>query len=192
MIISICGKSGSGKSYVANLLTSYNSNIVLLKIDEIGHNSLKNEEVKLNLISTFGSFIIEKNEIDRKKLGNLVFNNKYNMKLLEKITWNLMEKEIDFFINENKNKIIILDYFYLPFTKYFDISKIKILVDAPYELRLLRAKNRDNITEEQFKLRESASMNYNKKIFDYVINNYNIDKTERMVRKIYDKSIVSR
>lgn len=36
MLISIVGKSGSGKSYISGLLSKYNSNIITLNIDEVG------------------------------------------------------------------------------------------------------------------------------------------------------------
>ena len=50
------------------------------------------------------------NNVDRKKLGKIVFSNKEEMKKLESITWNYMEKEIDKIILNNKEKVIILDY----------------------------------------------------------------------------------
>ena len=127
MIIGICGKSGSGKSTIAKQITSRYKNAVHLDIDKIAHKSHKDEEVKQKIISTFTESVLTNNEIDRKKLGRIVFASKEKMKLLEEITWEFMEKEIDNFIYENKDKIIILDYIVLPLTKYFDKCNIKIL-----------------------------------------------------------------
>ena len=181
MIIGICGKSGSGKSTIAKQITSRYKNAVHLDIDKIAHKSHKDEEVKQKIISTFTESVLTNNEIDRKKLGRIVFSSKEKMKLLEDITWEFMEKEIDNFINENKDKIIILDYILLPLTKYFDKCKIKILLDIPYHIRKQRVLSRDNITEEQFDLRDSASIQYEVNDFDIVLESEKDDILRRIM-----------
>ena len=181
MIIGICGKSGSGKSTIAKQITSRYKNAVHLDIDKIAHKSHKDEEVKQKIIGTFTESVLTNNEIDRKKLGRIVFASKEKMKLLEEITWEFMEKEIDDFINENKDKIIILDYILLPLTKYFDKCNIKILLDIPYHIRKQRVLSRDNITEEQFDLRDSAAIQYEISDFDIVLENEKDDILRRIL-----------
>jgi len=171
MIICICGKSGSGKSTIARKLNDLIPNSIHIDVDIIGHKSHFDKEVKQKLINTFGNVIITDENIDRKKLGKIVFSNKEDMKKLEDITWVYMESEIDKIIDTNKDKIIILDWVLLPKTKYFNNSNFKVLVDVPYEIRKARAIRRDNISEEVFDLREKASIDYDINCFDYVINN---------------------
>ena len=180
MIIGICGKSGSGKSTIANQITSRYPNAVHLDIDKMAHKSHKDKEVKQKIINTFSKSILTDNEIDRKKLGRIVFSSKEKMKLLEEITWEFMEREIDNFINENKNKIIILDYILLPLTKYFNKCNVKILLDIPYHIRKQRVLSRDNITEEHFDLRDSASIEYDKNDFDIVLSSEKEDILRRI------------
>lgn len=181
MIIGICGKSGSGKSTIAKQITSRYKNAVHLDIDKIAHKSHKDEEVKQKIIGTFTESVLTNNEIDRKKLGRIVFASKEKMKLLEEITWEFMEKEIDDFINENKDKIIILDYILLPLTKYFDKCNIKILLNIPYHIRKQRVLSRDDITEEQFDLRDSAAIQYEISDFDIVLENEKDDILRRIL-----------
>ena len=128
------------------------------------------------MITTFGKIILTNNNIDRKKLGKIVFSNKEAMKKLEDITWDYMEKEIDKIINNNKNKIIILDWLLLPKTKYFKSSDLRILVNVPYKVRKQRILLRDNITEEQFELRERNTIEYDKSKFDYVLKDEDIKR----------------
>ena len=170
MLIGICGKSGSGKTTLSKKLEQLSNNIIYLDIDKIGHNVLLYQNVKNELIDTFGLSIIKENEINRKVLSKLVFNSKEMMDKLTYITWKYMEMEIDNFIKKNENKIIILDWQLLPKTKYFNMCKIKILLDISYQTRKERAIKRDNITMEEFDLREKASINYNVDDFDIVIN----------------------
>lgn len=183
MIICICGKSGSGKSTIAKIIQQERPNSIHIDIDKIGHKSHSDETVKQKLINTFGDSILTNENIDRKKLGKIVFSNKEEMKNLEDITWNYMEQQIDKIINNNKDKIIILDWLLLPRTKYFNNSDLRILVDIPYEIRKQRVLLRDNITEDKFDLRESSSIEYDESKFEYVVKDNNINEIKKKVFK---------
>lgn len=185
MIIGICGKSGSGKSTLSNYIKEVSINeCVHLDIDKVGHKVLVLPEVMNELVNSFGEAIIKENIVDRKKLGEIVFDNREEMNKLTEITWKYMKIEIDKFIRENKDKTIILDWLLLPLTKYFEMCDIKVLLDIPYEIRKKRAIKRDNITEEVFSLREKASIDYDKYNFDYVLKENDKDKLKEMVKKI--------
>ena len=119
MLISLVGLSGSGKTYISKLLTSYNPKIIHLDIDKIGHDIYNNQTVVNNLIKSFGKKVIKDGKVNRKALASIVFSSKEAMQMLEEITWSEMEKQIDMFIENNPNKIIILDWLLLPKTKYF-------------------------------------------------------------------------
>lgn len=173
MIIGICGKSGSGKSTLANKLKEINPNIIHLDIDKVGHKVLTFNDVQEELVKTFGDSIIDENIINRKKLGEIVFTSRLEMSKLSDITWKYMQIEIDKFLSDNSDKIVILDYLLLPITKYFDMCDYKILLDVSYEIRKKRAMERDNITSQDFDLRESASISLNPQEFDFVLNNSN-------------------
>ena len=184
MIIGICGKSGCGKSTLARYLIKHHENAIHLDIDKVGHKALMNQEVKSELIKSYGNDILNRENIDRKKLGEIVFNSRLEMKNLSDITWKYMQIEIDKLLIDNKDKIIILDWLLLPISKYFDKCDFKVLLDIPYEIRKERTIKRDNITEEAFDLREKASISFDKNKFDYVINDNNNVEIKRLVKLI--------
>lgn len=188
MLISIVGKSGSGKSTITNKLVEMNSKIKYLDIDKIGHYVNDLPKIQEKLITTFGKNIIEKGQVNRKILGSIVFNNKEAMQKLITITWPIMEQLIDTYIKENQDKIIILDWLLLPKTKYLAASNLKILVTAPLDIRMERVIKRDNISKEKFLERERATIEFNEKDFDQVIKN--TENIKRMVRKVYEKNII--
>ena len=185
MIIGICGKSGSGKSTLANQIAELTNNKgIHLDIDKIGHKVLLLPDVINELTNSFGENINKDNNIDRKKLGEMVFNSRNEMNKLSNITWKYMQIEIDNFLNSNKDKIIILDWILLPITKYFSMCDIKILLDIPYNIRKERAIKRDNITKESFDLREKASIDFNPNNFDYVLKESNIETVKKLVKSL--------
>lgn len=184
MIIGICGKSGSGKSTLSRTLASKYENATLLDIDKIGHSVLTIPEVKGELINAFGSEILGGDNVDRKKLGEIVFDSRKEMQKLSDITWKYMQIEIDKFISSNEGKIIILDWILLPISKYFEMCDLKVLLDIPYEIRKERAMKRDNISEDKFDLREKASIDFDINNFDYVIKQNSEDEIKRLVKLI--------
>lgn len=186
MYIGICGKQGSGKSTLAKKLLEELNNYIYVDIDKIGHQVNELDEVKQELITTFGKDILTDNKINRKLLGKKVFNNQDNMDKLVDITWKYMEKEIDKIILNSKN--VIFDWQLLPKVKYFKMCDLKILVDTPFNIRKERILKRDNISPEYLKSREDSSIIYNKEDFDIVLLDNEID-IERV--KKYEKSIIS-
>lgn len=184
-MIGICGKSGSGKSTLAKQIMSiYGDRVVHLDVDKIGHKSLTMDEVKEELVRSFGKEIIDGPNVDRKKLGNIVFNSRNKMKILSDITWKYMQIEIDKILSDNRDKVVILDWILLPITKYFDMCDLKIFLDIPYEIRKQRAMKRDNITEEAFDLREKASIEFNYENFDFVLKDNEEESLQRLVKLI--------
>lgn len=185
MIIGICGNSGSGKTTLANQIIKLTDNKAIhLEIDKIGHKVLLLPEVKKELIKLYGNKILSESDIDRKKLSTIVFGSKIEMEKLTDITWKYMQIEIDNFLENNKNKIVILDWMLLSKSKYFDMCDIKILLNTPYDIRKRRATRRDNISEESFNLRDQASITYNEENFDYVLKTNEIGK-KKLVKSLY-------
>ena len=191
MIIGICGKSGSGKTTISNYLKEiYQEAVVVVDIDKIGHKSYSNEEVRKKIIDQFSDKVLTNNEVDRKKLAPIVFNSKDNMHILEEITWGYMKKEIDQIIDDNKQKIIVLDWLLLPYTDYYNMCDLKILLDIPFEIRKERVLKRDKIAEENFLERDNNAPNYKKEDFDIILKDTTTETLKRMVKR-YDKSFIS-
>lgn len=179
MIIGITGKSGSGKTTVTDLLNK-NGDYEIIHVDDVTHLILEIDEVRDLLILKYGNgIVLENGQIDRKKLGAILFNDSERMKEYNIFIYSYLEKYIDSIIN-NSDKHIIVDWMQLPLTKYFLLSDFNILVEAPLEIRKKRVQKRDGIDENYFINREQNSLNYNSCDFDFVIVNDGNDLENKM------------
>lgn len=186
-IIGITGKSGSGKTTLAKEI-SKELNCEYIDIDKIGHEATNNVEILENLCTKFGREIIdENNKLNRKKLGNLVFSSKQKMDELTEITWGYMKRKLDNILKK-KQDYLVLEWTLLPKVEYWNKCNYKILVEADANERKEKVLKRDNITDEYFNKRDSASIDYSNIEFDYTLkNDYNIKTIERVAKEIVNK-----
>ena len=180
MLIGITGKSGSGKSTIANLFTDFYH----IDVDKIVYELHTREEI-ISKVNEIFPETIEDNKINKKKLSNIVFNDKNKLDTLETIMLPYMVLEIDSLIFKNENCII--DYILLPKTKYFNMCDITILVEIDENIRKNRVLKRDNITEIEYNLRDRNGFNTDKYSYDYIISNdyeaLNIIKSLKKLKK---------
>jgi len=84
-VIGLTGGIGSGKSTVSQFLAELGA--VILNADEVGHEALKPDtEIWRQVVAAFGRQILTPDgNIDRKKLGNIVFSNAESLSRLNQI-----------------------------------------------------------------------------------------------------------
>lgn len=175
--LALTGGIGSGKSTVAEIFSDLGAYII--DADRISHQVLeKGRDAYYETIKIFGDEILLCDKsIDRKKLAQIVFSDKFMLDMLNKIThkhiFQTMQEKIDLYKSENKSGIIVLDVpllFSSDFPIYYDKS---IAVVADREIRIMRAALRDNCSKEKIMQRMKNQISDDKLITlsDYVIEN---------------------
>lgn len=184
-IIGITGKSGSGKSTLTTLL-SEKLNCNSVNIDKIGHKATSDEKISKKLCEVFGNEILnDERNIDRKKLGNIVFSSKDKMDILTDITWGYMQEMINEILKKESGEVIILEWALLPISQYWKKCDVKILIKAEDEERKNKVIERDHISEEYFLKRDAGCIDYTPFEFDYIFeNDYMLETVQKMVNTI--------
>ena len=106
-VIGIFGLICSGKSSFSKLLAK-ELNALYIDADIIGHEALNDKIKKEELIKEFSSDILDNNgNIDRKKLGKIVFGNSKKLRILERINYPYIEDKVYRLINSTDKDVII-------------------------------------------------------------------------------------
>lgn len=187
MIIGITGSIASGKTVVTNYLL--NNNYKVIDSDKISHEVLLINDVKQKLINNFSDIIIDNNnQIDRKQLGKIIFNNKEKKELLQSIVFPYIIKEINNQIEINKNeKFIFLDApLLIEYNLLYLVDKV-IVVNINRNKQIERLMRRDNIDYEYAnnKINSQLSLQEKLKHADFIIdNNLDINNTINQINNI--------
>jgi len=173
-IIGITGGTGAGKTSAMNALRSFGAG--LLDCDEIYHELLQNNHEMQSEIESRFENVTADNKIDRKKLGEKVWNNPDALNDLNKITHKYISTEIDKrlkAISDKDGKVAAIDAIALIESGQSEKCNIIIGITAPKEMRITRITARDNITKEQALLRINAQQTeeFYKDRCDFILEN---------------------
>lgn len=194
LTIGLTGGIATGKSTVSALLRQagfpiVDADIVAREVVEPGTPTL--EKIKL----AFGPGIIDNSVLDRRKLGQIVFEDGAQLKKLNDIMQpaisSAMADKINFWRLQNV-PILVLDVPLL-FERDYDKNKLVdkiIVVTASEEIQLSRLENRDQLSNMEARNRVKAQLPMSQKIAraDYVIdNNGHIEELQEQVTVLIKK-----
>ncbi len=175
MIIGLTGQSGSGKSTVSKMLKK--AGLHIIDADEIARDVMENNILCRSLIKQNFSAAIKDDEIVRKIIADIVFNDNDKLNLINRIMHPFIIYETLLKISELKYdksiKYIVFDAPQLFESGANAFCDYIISVVAYKETRIKRIVERDGITLNEAKARVSSQldMNYFMKNSDFVLRN---------------------
>ena len=188
-IIGLTGGSGAGKSTVCNEFMKYNA--AVLDADKSYFELCESCTPMLNkLQSVFIDAFNTDGTLNRKKLGEIVFNDKEKLDTLNAITHPyILQTATDFFINADKSGIDLCVYDApLLFEAGADaLCDINIAVLADKDIRIKRIMSRDGISREYASKRIASqhSDEWYREHCDFcIVNNGNIEALHQQVSSI--------
>jgi len=176
-VIGLTGGTGSGKSVVSKSLLA--AGAVIVDADRIAHEIiLKGEPAYHEIIEYYGTGILDaEGNIIRKKLGEIVFNDKEKLAFLNQCTHKYITAEVKRQIAEAKEigtaAAIVVDAPLLLEAKLETVCDLVWVVYADPEVRAQRVMTRDGISYELAKARIANQKSWEeyKAAADAVIDN---------------------
>jgi dephospho-CoA kinase len=158
-IVGLIGGIGAGKSTVAGRLRERGALIV--DADKTGHDVLLEPTIKDKLVRIFGTEILSpRGEIDRARLGAIVFTGPETRKQLEEVVHPRMaerfREQISLALADPNVPLIVLDAAILLEVGWDAICDEIVFVDVPRSTRLERLMQNRGWDEEELTRRESA------------------------------------
>lgn len=176
MYIGLTGTIASGKSTTAKIFEDCGA--FTIDLDKISRSLIEKGKPAYNeILKAFGNTILSGDNIDRKKLRNLIFNDKNKRTTLESILHPLIRAEEKTLVNEikknNRNPIIIVHAALLIETASYKRFDALIVVYASETKCIERVIKRDNISEELSFAIINAQIPINKKLeyANFIIDN---------------------
>ena len=145
MIIGITGGTGCGKTTL--LKTIREKGGLILDCDAIYHQLLKTDPALLSAIEARFPGVVENGQLQRKKLGNIVFQNEAALKDLNAITHAAVKQEVQRLIRPDV-QLVAIDAIALFESGLASLCDVTVAVTAPEDDRIHRLMARDGISQE--------------------------------------------
>lgn len=193
VVLGLTGGIASGKSTVSKILADMN--IPIIDADKVARDIVeKGSSVLKKIEEQFGMDVIsEDGTLNRKTLGEIVFNNKEKLKVLNDITHpsikNIVIEEINKY-NKMGKRLCVVDAALLIEANYLDIVDKVILVYVDKKNQLKRLITRDNLNMDKAlnKINSQLSFEEKKKYANYIIdNNEDLEYTKLQVNRIVEE-----
>ena len=191
MILGLTGLIGSGKTAIAKFFSE--RGFIVIDADKAGHEILENDEfVKIEAINEFGEDILDElGNIDRQKLGDIVFSNASMLEKLNNLVHPLIingiKSSIKNYKRNNKNNILVEAPLLIETDAKNLVEKI-IVIKTSKENIMKRLSGRypkekiEDIMKSQMPIEEKL------KYADFVIdNNGSVEDARRQAEEIIKK-----
>ncbi len=172
MVLGLTGNIGCGKSTVSNILSQ--KGITIIDLDNISRDIMNDSNTLKLIFRTFGEHLkLKDNTLDRKGLGEIVFNDKSKLDKLNKITHPLIKRRVENILSSKSKSLIVIDGALLIEANFLDIIDRLLLVTCDEKIQIQRVIKRDNISELEANQRINSQMSQQEKInyADYIIDN---------------------
>jgi dephospho-CoA kinase len=164
-IIGLTGNIATGKSVVRRMLEHLGA--YGIDADALSHRAIaKGAPGFQPVLEAFGKWILDdkKEEIDRTKLGHLVFSDPDALKQLETIVHPLVENALDLMIQRASQRVIVIEAIKLLETDLAGACDTIWVTDAPENVQLVRLQDKRRMSEEEARQRVRVQPAQGKKV----------------------------
>ena len=194
-VIGLTGNIATGKSVVRRMLEHLGA--YGIDADALAHRAIaRGGPGHAAVVQAFGSYILTPDgEIDRRKLGRLVFNDPEALARLEQIVHPLVEQAIDFLIRRAPQSVVVIEAIKLMEANLHKHCDSLWVVYAPPNVQLSRLLKHRQITEAEALQRMNAQPPQERKVAaaNVVIHNTRgFEDTWKQVLAAYRSTVPAR
>jgi dephospho-CoA kinase len=191
-VIGLTGNIGTGKSVVRKMLEHLGA--YGIDADMLAHRAIsKDAPGYQQVLQIFGKWVLEEDgQINRARLGALVFANPTALQQLEKVVHPLVGQATDFMIRRASQPVIVIEAIKLIEAGTKADCDSTWVVTVPEAVQVERLVKQRGMNEEQARLRIKAQSSQEEKIAqaNVVINNEgSYDKTWQQVLSAWEKMV---
>ena len=192
-VIGLTGGIGSGKSTVSRLLAELGA--VILDADKVGHEAFKpNTEAWREVVAAFGRQIVTPSgEIDRKKLGEIVFGHPESLSRLNQIMhprmYDMVKAQIEDYRRQGV-EVVVLEAAILIEANWTSLVDEVWVTVTPEGKVLERLKQQRGLEEKQTlaRIRNQLSSEERVKHANVIINNDgDLDEVKAKVKELWER-----
>jgi dephospho-CoA kinase len=193
IVIGITGNIGSGKSTVCHILSKLGA--IIIDADKLGHQAYRPYSSTWHeLINYFGrAIVMENDEIDRHKLGQLAFSSQVSLVMLNRIVHPQIYKEAQQRISYYRRQqvgAVALEATLLIEAGWQDLVDITWLVITSREKMIQRLSNDKKNTEAQILARLESQMPVKEKMQyadELIHNDGDLSQLEARIKELWQK-----
>ena len=187
MIIGLTGSIATGKSTLSKYLKDLG--YLVINTDDIAHQVLTFPHIIKKIESLVNQDVVESGIINRKKLGDIVFNDSEKLRILNNITHPEIYRITKDLI-EKQSGVVFVEVPLLFETNFTSLVDKIIVISADEKIQIKRLKKRNKITKNEAinLINKQMSLNEKARLADYVIDNSStIKHMERQVLNLLEK-----
>ena len=189
IILGITGGIGSGKSYISSLLREQ-MNVPVYDCDAEAKRLIHEDgKIRQELISLVGVNVYKDGELQKNVLASYLFANQQHAQKVNAIVHPVVKDDFCKWVKQQDAEIVAIESAILYESGFDKVVDQVLFVNAPMELRIQRAMQRDGSTHRQVEARiKMQQSEAQQEKADYVIDNTTEGKTilQKELRKIFD------
>jgi len=197
-VIGLTGGIGTGKTLVSNILEELGAAIV--NADLLGHEVYKPDtEGWQEVVESFGDGVLTPDrEVDRRKLGAIVFSDPDAMSRLNAIThpkiYRMVEERVKE-LDDQGIKVAVVEAALLIEAGWTPVAN-EIWVTTSFEEKVIeRLKSRNNLDEDAIRARIRSQMTQDERVTyaDVVIdNNESLEELGKQIQQLWNNRVLTR
>ena len=198
MVVGLTGSIGTGKSEAARLLETLGASVI--SSDQVGHEAYTpTTDAWEQVVAEFGDGILgEDGEIDRRKLGAIVFSDPGKLDNLNQIMHPRMARMVSDKIETLRTQgveVVVVEAALLFEAGWDSLVEEVWVTDSPEQMVVERLKKRNGLSEEEARKRISSQMDRSERMekADFVIDNSgDVAELEGAVKELWQSRVAQR